>query len=117
MTYLQGSPHGLRLALAEAIRVSASQAELVRLVESATESELLREPRPTWHPYGFLIFKLGSGGNGETIRLHVWPRGHRHMQLPVWPIHSHPWDLQSRVICGRLRVTEYSVAEVKEGSA
>lgn len=62
----------------------------------------------SWHPYGFIVVHLGKLSDGSgSLRFHMWPYGDRVMQEPHWPIHSHPWDLVSLVLCGSIRHETY----------
>jgi hypothetical protein len=63
----------------------------------------------TWHPYGFLVTRLGSVGL-KTFRLHIWPETPYKRQSPDWPIHSHPWEMQSLILHGQLVNCLYSVS-------
>jgi hypothetical protein len=63
----------------------------------------------TWHPYGFAVFRLGRSVDGRTMRLHIWPEFQRQMQQPEWPIHSHPWQLDSYVLIGAVVQKQFDV--------
>lgn len=83
---------------------------LVELVASGHDSllTLAREHDAKWHPNGFLVFELGSRGPGR-LRLHVWPSGPRHMRATTAHVHTHVWDLYSRVLVGRYEERMYEV--------
>jgi len=61
-----------------------------------------------WHPNGFLVFELGPLGPG-MLRLHVWPDGPRLMRDASAHLHTHVWDLYSRVLVGRYQERMYDV--------
>jgi len=66
----------------------------------------------TWHPYGFLVIKLYTAEeSGTTLRLHIWPKEARTRQIPDWPVHSHPWLIHSRILCGTITNMIYEVEE------
>jgi len=60
----------------------------------ATLTDTLRAIR---HANGFTIYKLA-----ERLRLHVWDG-----ETPFGDVHSHRWDLESRVLVGELLVRDY----------
>jgi hypothetical protein len=68
-----------------------------------------------WHPYGFIVYHLGADPCGRRLRLHVWPAGVRPKQQPEWPIHSHPWDFSSMILCGRVLHTRYVASRDSSG--
>jgi hypothetical protein len=68
-----------------------------------------------WHPYGFLQVKLWDK-KPVTMRLHIWPPGERPRQIPDWPIHSHPYNLYSRILCGSVTNIMYSIEKSSDSS-
>jgi hypothetical protein len=84
---------------------SATLPEATAIVEAARrEGDLVA----TWHPLGFLDVEL-AGGEGWSLRLHVWSTFTGDYRGVGWPIHRHDWSLQSRVLCGTLRHHVYEV--------
>lgn len=69
---------------------------------------LAREHGAKWHPNGFLVFELGPRGPG-LLRLHVWPDGPRLMRDASAHLHTHVWDLYSRVLAGCYQERMYDV--------
>ncbi|MBI1863005.1 hypothetical protein HYS00_02715, partial [Candidatus Microgenomates bacterium] len=64
-----------------------------------------------WHPLGFMVWHLGVNEGGESLRLHVWPRGER-KKSPVGPhIHNHAWYLSSLVLAGEYTDTFFDVID------
>lgn len=57
---------------------------------------------PHWHPNGFVVFELGEVARGR-LRLHLWPDSDRHLRDEVEHVHTHPWDLCSKVLIGTYR--------------
>ncbi len=102
---------------AELLKRRASQAEVATsLIHLLWGSSPWREiPTAALHPYGFFVLRLGSVRT-QALRLHLWPTGHRARQKPDWPVHSHPWSLLSRVICGSLTNEIYDVDVVEQGA-
>ena len=80
------------------------------IVRAMIASRLADGAEGSWHPYGFHVSRLLEQG-AAAVRLHVWPAGRRRRQVPDWPIHSHPWQLQSHVLCGSLRNIAYGVSD------
>lgn len=63
----------------------------------------------SWHPLGFVhaeIFRNDAG----TRRLHIWLANDRRPKLPNWPIHTHVFDLESRIIFGEVQDTRFKVS-------
>lgn len=61
------------------------------------------------HPLGFVQFKL-KHTTVESQKLHVWPSFPIDCGARPGPIiHSHRWHLESRIVCGELGNTIYSV--------
>lgn len=79
------------------------------LLRSASE----REAR--WHPNGFVVFELGSLSPG-SLRLHIWPAGVRQLRDSVEHLHTHVWDLYSRVLVGAYWERMYDVAIEARGA-
>lgn len=73
-----------------------------------------REVPVTWHPNGFVVFELGQRALG-LLRLHIWPRGERPMRNDQAHIHTHVWDLCSRVLAGVYSERLYEVGADGEG--
>jgi len=56
----------------------------------------------TVHPYGFHIVKIRVLPEYQ-LRLHIWLKGIRPMQMPKWPPHDHNFDIDSMVLIGNMR--------------
>ena len=80
----------------------------------STVIEAARESGASWHPNGFVVFNLGSRVPG-TLRLHIWPAGTRYLRDDVAHIHTHVWDLCSRVLAGTYREQMYAPADEAHG--
>ena len=71
--------------------------------------DVLDDPRGVaWEKQGFGMFRCYL--DEERIsRLHIWTKD---VRVPsVTTIHTHPWDFQSRVLCGRIRNIRYEEVE------
>lgn len=66
------------------------------------------------HPYGFLHTTLGTGDEGQNLRLHVWIDGDEMRDLPT-RVHAHAWTARSHLLTGRLFNETYSIAESGSG--
>ena len=53
-----------------------------------------------WHPTGFVVAYTSLRFEGNPVRLHCWPKGHRVRPADHPPIHNHVWPLCSRVVAG-----------------
>ncbi|GAB4125767.1 MAG: hypothetical protein Tsb0027_24950 [Wenzhouxiangellaceae bacterium] len=62
---------------------------------------------PLWHPLGFVSCEIYRFPSGGVARVHFWPRGLRRTKNPDWPIHTHSYALQSRVLAGQVRDIQY----------
>jgi len=62
----------------------------------------------SWHPNGFVVFDLGPHPLG-ALRLHIWPTGTRQLRDDVAHVHTHVWDLCSRVLSGVYREQLYEL--------
>lgn len=60
------------------------------------------------HPLGFLRGDITSNGK-LALRLHIWSDLQRYEQHPLWPIHSHSFDLISVVLVGAVRNQIYAL--------
>ena len=69
----------------------------------------------TWHPYGFLVIRLGTYAGQTQVRLHIWPLGQRDRQQPDWPIHNHSWLLESHILCGHICDRQYQITPDSDG--
>jgi hypothetical protein len=61
---------------------------------------------PLWHPLGFVsavIFETEKA----TARVHYWPPHLRRVKNPDWPIHTHSYDLDSKVLLGGVCDQQY----------
>jgi hypothetical protein len=67
----------------------------------------------TWHPNGFVVFELGTRQPG-TLRLHIWPSGTRQLRDARAHVHTHVWDLYSRVLAGVYQERMYAAAGDEE---
>ena len=75
---------------------------------------MLDDPRflkdASWHPAGFMVFRLGVDPVLGNLRLHIWPKGLRQKELRGFgslpdgnwdlEIHNHSWSVNSYVITG-----------------
>lgn len=61
-------------------------------------------PPDAWSLQGFGMVRMYLD-DAKVHRLHVWHNGHR--VEDVSDIHTHPWDLESKVVAGRLVNTRY----------
>lgn len=61
----------------------------------------------TWHPSGFMVFRLGWHPEMGSLRLHIWPAGLRRRNpkglglyggVPNGDIHDHAWSVTSQAI-------------------
>jgi hypothetical protein len=108
-------PHAQRSreqSMQDAFQVFCGEAEqaIAELLARGHEPllTLAREYDAKWHPNGFLVFELGSCGPG-LLRLHVWPAGPRQMRDSSAHLHTHVWDLYSRVLVGRYKERMYEI--------
>ncbi len=62
----------------------------------------LAASRVTLHPYGFYIVPTDLVIDDIPVRFHVWLKGIRRAQEPVWPPHCHRSTMTSHVLHGRL---------------
>ena len=82
----------------------------------------LRDHYGRWHPSGFMVYPLGTHKELGTLRLHMWPKGHRqremkgHGELPDdicdGDIHNHAWHISSVVLDGVYTDSMYDVKKV-----
>ena len=54
---------------------------------------------------GLIRIALGANSEGHDTCLHVWNKDLR--ESGVTDIHTHPWILRSRVLCGKITDTQY----------
>lgn len=89
---------------------------LVRVVGDAILPDL-PEMVGTWHPTGFMVFRLGHHTRLGSLRLHVWPRNLRRREakgrgrlgvIHDGDIHDHAWGVASAVLAD-YRDTMYDV--------
>lgn len=74
----------------------------------------LERQQGTWHPLGFMAWKLGRLESLGVLRMDMWPAGFR-QESPRGPkIHDHTWHLSSLVLDGTYEDTLYSVEEVDQ---
>jgi hypothetical protein len=66
-----------------------------------------------WHPNGFLKVVVAQGGDGERVRLHVWPRSEASSEGE--DIHDHYWTFSSVVVQGRLEIDSYEITDGRRG--
>ncbi len=85
------------------------------LLEELSESVLtevvpnLEDYEGRWHPLGFMIYPLGVHEGLGSLRLHIWPAGHRVSIDGGSGIHDHAWYLASRVLAGVYSDDRYDV--------
>lgn len=94
----------------------ASKRELSRLASAGVPwlIESTRHVPASWHPNGFVVFDLGTHPLGR-LRLHIWPIGARHLRDDAAHVHTHVWDLCSRVLSGVYREQLYESVGVDTG--
>lgn len=88
----------------EAARRSLEQ-EIVRLQERGFEQ--LASLESSWHPNGFAVFHLDDDHELGNLRLHIWPDTLRVVRPEGAPIHTHAWNLCSRILTGTYTETIY----------
>lgn len=94
------------------ISLNASGSELFLFLRHKRECGA----RVEHHPLGFFRLQLTSIDRlAEGLYLHVWPVGSLSKQEPLCPIHSHIFDLESRILLGRLANREYDVRYTNAG--
>ena len=76
-------------------------------------SVLAQTCQPLWHPLGFVSCEVRKKG-GYMVRLHYWPKCERRGKNPNWPIHTHVYNLVSRVLGGRVRNIQYRETKGEE---
>jgi hypothetical protein len=69
-----------------------------------------------WHPLGFAHAKIWSEGQ-STLRIHLWPLQNRRPQDPLWPIHTHVFNLESLVLAGTVHNKLYEVQSCDMGGS
>lgn len=84
-----------------------SLSELINQLRSDIEG-VAATSVPLWHPLGFVSCEVFRHPSGVVARVHHWPRNARRTKSPDWPIHTHSYALQSRVLEGRVRDIQYS---------
>lgn len=84
---------------------SALEEETVRLHERGLEQLASLEAR--WHPNGFAVFHLDDHHELGNLRLHIWPDTLRVTRPDGAPIHTHAWNLCSRILTGTYTETIY----------
>lgn len=67
-----------------------------------------------WHPLGFMHVKLLLLGD-KVLRFHIWPKGNRKPQEPLWEIHDHNFSFHSYVVFGELQNVLYDVYSKTRG--
>jgi hypothetical protein len=94
----------------------ASKRELSRLVSIGVPwlVETAQRAPSSWHPNGFVVFDLGTHVLG-ALRLHIWPIGARQLRDDAAHVHTHVWDLCSRVLSGVYREQLYEPVGVDVG--
>ena len=95
----------ISLGLETSKKLHSIRQPLINILDNLLVSEITS----TWHPYGFLVTRLGSI-DSKTFRLHIWPETPYTRQNPDWPIHSHPWEMQSLILHGHLTNCLYHVS-------
>lgn len=114
-------PEGMLQAAAERERASVSNSfeGFCRDAEQAIADVLANgqehliglagEHEAKWHPNGFVVFELGPLSPG-FLRLHMWPAGPRQLRDAGAHVHTHVWDLCSRVLVGTYQERMYDAA-------
>lgn len=64
-----------------------------------------------WNPLGFLVWHLGVDAEGNSLRLHVWPRAARKVSTFAPGVHCHAWYLSSLMVAGGYVDVHYNVVE------
>lgn len=57
-----------------------------------------------WHPNGFMVFHTPTPP-ALHVRVHIWPAHNQRPRPGHPPIHTHVWDLASKIVHGRYRET------------
>lgn len=86
----------------------ALEKETIRLQERGFEQIASLEGR--WHPNGFAVFHLDDDHELGNLRLHIWPDTLRVNRPEGAPIHTHAWNLCSRILTGTYIETLYKEA-------
>lgn len=89
---------------------SALEEETIRLHERGFEQLASLEGR--WHPNGFAVFHLDDDHELGNLRLHIWPENLRVVRPDSAPIHTHAWNLCSRILAGSYTETIYEEASL-----
>jgi hypothetical protein len=91
-----------------------SAGDAFKIAKAAIVDQVIPSGTLRVHPLGFLIANVSAWE--MTMRLHVW---HPSQGGPVdsdYLIHSHVFELNSRVLCGSLRNVIYDVRESVAGT-
>ncbi|WP_433795083.1 hypothetical protein [Actinoplanes sp. CA-252034] len=56
---------------------------------------------------GFFRVDLFADDEGRRFVVHCWPREFRSTQDPAWTVHCHAWPVESMILTGRLRDTQF----------
>lgn len=101
--------HDTLLRIRNQILYEAKHKELFESVLEAINSlEEKKQLRGNWHPLGFIHIPLGTINN-QTLRLHVWSKQERKIQQPLYPIHTHIFELKSHILSGSLKNSIYAI--------
>lgn len=66
------------------------------------------------HPLGFIQAKFVE--NTTEFRLNIWGSQMGRRKIPNWPIHTHRFDFESKVLAGQLSDTRLEVFPNEDGS-
>jgi hypothetical protein len=108
-------------------------ADIDRLVERAASAVISGgDPRPGLQPLvevllqdpdaypasnhilGFIHCRVAEV-NGQTLRIHIWPKRNRSGGTPDWPVHTHHWTISSAILAGYVFNETFEVTQDEEG--
>lgn len=82
--------------------MTALSIDLLRKRPDWAQASTLSPTRVLLHPYGFYVVPTDLVVDDVAIRFHVWLKGVRRAQEPVWPPHCHRSTMTSHVLHGAL---------------
>lgn len=69
--------------------------------------EQLASLEARWHPNGFAVFHIHEDHDLGNLRLHIWPDTLRLSRPEGEYVHTHAWNLCSRILAGNYAETLY----------
>lgn len=79
--------------------------------------EQLASLEAKWHPNGFAVFHLNEDHELGNLRLHIWPDTLRVSRPEGAFVHTHAWNLCSRILAGNYAETLYEEAAPETANA